>query len=54
MQLMLLVMLELEQYQQDPFTDFTYMNNAYEEVFGLIKKVSTIQNIKKIPEIYQF
>ena len=41
---------ELEQYQQDPFTDFTYTNNAYEEVFGLIKKVSTIQNIKKIPE----
>ena len=29
---------ELEQYQQDPFTDFTYTNNAYEEVFWLNKK----------------
>ena len=41
---------ELEQYQQDPFTDFIYTNDAYEEVFGLIKKVSTNESIKKIPE----
>lgn len=41
---------ELEQYRQDPFTDFTYTNNACEELFNLLKNVSSLQTIKKIPE----
>lgn len=40
---------ELEQYEQDPFTDFTYTNKACAEVFKIIKDVSMQQNIKKIP-----
>lgn len=40
---------EMAQYLEDPFTDFTYTNNAYNEVLELIREVSLNQNIKKIP-----
>lgn len=39
----------MAQYLEDPFTDFTYTNNAYNEVLELIREVSLNQNIKKIP-----
>lgn len=41
---------ELQQYKLDPFTDFIYTNEAYDEVLALIKEVSSMQSIKKIPE----
>lgn len=41
---------EIEQYQQDPFTDFIYTNKAYFEVLNLIKEVSAEDTITKIPD----
>lgn len=40
---------ELEQYQQDPFTDFIYTNQAYNDILKLIKEVTSYETIKKIP-----
>ena len=40
---------ELEQYLQDPFTDFIYTNQAYNDILKLIKEVTAYETIKKIP-----
>lgn len=40
---------ELEQYHQDPFTDFIYTNKAYNDILKLIKEVNSDVSIKKIP-----
>lgn len=41
---------ELDLYQQDPFTDFIYTNQAYIDIFKLIKEVTAFETIKKIPD----
>lgn len=41
---------EIEQYQQDPFTDFVYTNKAYCEILNLIKEASLDDTIKKTPD----
>lgn len=41
---------EKKLYLQDPFTDFIYPNNAYNVLFKMIKDVTAIENIKKIPD----
>ncbi len=41
---------EMQQYLDDPFTNFIYTNNAYQQFFELIKDVSNQENIKKIPD----
>ncbi|MFQ6793891.1 alpha/beta fold hydrolase [Thomasclavelia sp.] len=40
---------ELKLYLEDPFTGFIYTNNAYRQIFDIIKNVSLNENIKKIP-----
>lgn len=41
---------ELELYQQDPFTDFIYTNQSYNDILKLIKEVSSQEVIKKTPD----
>ncbi|MCI9630088.1 alpha/beta fold hydrolase [Thomasclavelia cocleata] len=41
---------ELELYHQDPFTDFIYTNQAYNDILKLIKEVTLSETIKKIPD----
>lgn len=40
---------ELAKYQDDPFTGFVYTNQAYFDILKLIKEVTSLHTIEKIP-----
>lgn len=40
----------MEKYRDDPFTGFVYTNQAYSDILKLIKEVTSISTIEKIPD----